>query len=171
MAKDILGDVDLTVSDIRESILVNLKKRFAEAGIKKFKSFVADLTKADKKPADSKFDFIIADVPCSGSGTWSRTPEQLYYFNAEIISDYAVLQQKIIANAVTYLLPGGYFLYITCSVFEKENEEAVALLTEKFQLQEIKMELLQGYDKKADTMFTALLRKIIITALLILLYQ
>ena len=41
---DINPNIDLTVSDIRESILINLKKRFARAGIKKFKSFVADLT-------------------------------------------------------------------------------------------------------------------------------
>ena len=44
MAKDILGDVDLLVSDIRESILVNLKKRFQEAGIKNYSSKVIDLS-------------------------------------------------------------------------------------------------------------------------------
>jgi 16S rRNA (cytosine967-C5)-methyltransferase len=158
MAKDMLGDIALTVSDVRESILVNLKKRFAEAGIREYKSFVTDLTRADQQSLKSKYDLIIADVPCSGSGTWARTPEQLYYFETEKIAVFAALQQKIIANAVTHLLPGGYFLYITCSVFKKENEEAVTLLKDKFQLQEIKTELLKGYDKKADTMFAVLLQ-------------
>jgi 16S rRNA (cytosine967-C5)-methyltransferase len=57
------------------------------------------------------------------------------------------------------LEPGGYLLYITCSVFKKENEEAVNFVKEKFHLQLVKMELQKGYDKKADTMFAALLQK------------
>ncbi len=63
MAKDILGDIDLTVSDVRESILINLKKRFLSAGIKNYKSFVADLTVPAKELTDKKFDLILADVP------------------------------------------------------------------------------------------------------------
>ena len=158
MAKDILGDIDLMVSDIRESILHNLENRFQQAGIKNYESFVADLS----KPLNislSTFNLIIADVPCTGSGTWGRTPEQLYYFDGNKIDDYAALQRKIVATAITQLEPGGYLLYITCSVFKKENEEAVEFIEEKFSLELVKMELLKGYDKKADTMFAALLKK------------
>jgi 16S rRNA (cytosine967-C5)-methyltransferase len=57
------------------------------------------------------------------------------------------------------LEPGGYLLYITCSVFRKENEAIVDFIKEKFHLQLVKMELLKGYDKKADTLFAALLKK------------
>ena len=158
MVKDILGDIDLMVSDIRESILHNLENRFQQAGIKNYESFVADLS----KPLNislSTFNLIIADVPCTGSGTWGRTPEQLYYFDGNKIDDYAALQRKIVATAITQLEPGGYLLYITCSVFKKENEEAVEFIEEKFSLELVKMELLKGYDKKADTMFAALLKK------------
>lgn len=158
MAKDILGDIDLIVSDVRESILVNLEKRFVAAGIKEYESFIADLS----KPLNislSTFNFIIADVPCTGSGTWGRTPEQLYYFDSTKIEEYATLQQKIVATTITQLEPGGYLLYITCSVFKKENEEVIDFIKEKFQLQPVKMELLKGYDKKADTMFATLLKK------------
>ena len=51
----------------------------------------------------------------------------------------------------------GYFLYITCSVFKKENEAIVDFIKQQFHLELIKMELLKGYDKKADTMFAALI--------------
>lgn len=157
MLYDFFPNIDLTVSDIRESILVNLKKRFSEAGIRKYTSIVADLSGADSRFPASGFGLILADVPCSGSGTWGRTPEQLYFFREEKISEYATLQKKIISNIIPHLQPGGHLIYITCSVFKKENEEIVDFAMQNFPLQLIKMEVLKGYDKKADTMFAAVL--------------
>jgi 16S rRNA (cytosine967-C5)-methyltransferase len=159
MAKDILGDIDLTVSDVRESILANLKKRFAEAGITKYQSFVADLSVPGCRLPAQAPDLIIADVPCSGSGTWGRTPEHLLLFKREQIDAYAVLQRKIISNAVAALQSGGYLLYITCSVYKKENEENVAWMVNTLSLEMIAMQLLNGYAFKADTMYAALLKK------------
>jgi len=184
MAFDINPSIELTVSDKRESILQNLHKRFAKAGIKKYNSFVTDLTSgqvamsaptglhnlshgqiAVSSPAgrnasgglnDNGYHVIICDAPCTGSGTWSRTPEQLFYFKKEAIAKYAALQKKIVGNVVTHLKPGGHLLYITCSVFKKENEEVVQFIQEKFNLQLKKMEILKGYEKKADTLFAAL---------------
>ncbi len=160
MAYDLNPEIDLVVSDARETILVNMKKRFGAAGLKKYLSFVADLSK-EKLPAsiiNNQQSIIIADVPCTGSGTWGRTPEQLHFFDEKKIAEYAARQKKIIANIIPALKPGGSLLYITCSVFKKENEEMVEYLKEKFHLQLVKMELLRGYELKADTMFAALLR-------------
>lgn len=159
MAVDMLGDIKLTVSDIRESILINLRKRFATAGIKEYNSFVADLSVKRLPESDDKFDIVIADVPCSGSGTWSRTPEQLFYFKNEMIEKYALLQKQIMSNVLQYVKPGGYILYITCSVFKAENEGMVSWLLERDQFNLVKMELLVGYSFRADTMFAALLQK------------
>lgn len=165
MAKDVFGNIKLTVSDVRESILHSLKKRFAQAGIKKYKSVVADLsgisTLPDQHPIvdGSPYDLIICDAPCTGSGTWSRTPEQVYYFEKNAICKYAALQKQIVSNAIPYLQAGGYLLYITCSVFKKENEEVVDFIKTTFSLEQVKMEVFKGYDLKADTMFAALLQK------------
>ncbi len=159
MAYDILADIRLTVSDVRQSIIQNLHKRFRDAGIKTYQSFIADLTNDKNLRStlhDKKFNFIICDAPCSGSGTWSRTPEQLMFFQHKEIEKYSNLQKNICSNAIPFLQKGGYFLYITCSVFKKENEDVIDYIQEKFSLTLIKMELLKGYKIKADTMFAAL---------------
>lgn len=157
LALDTLGEIELTVSDIRESILSNLKKRFSEAGITNYKSFVANLQSKFTTPK-SKFDLVIADVPCTGSGTWSRTPEQLYYFSSDMIKEYAAKQEKITSSVIPFIKPGGYLLYITCSVFRQENEDRVNDLLSRFPLQLIEMQVFKGYDKKADSLFAALLQ-------------
>lgn len=159
MAKDRLGKIRLTVSDIRESILHNLKKRFSEAGIGSFQTLVADLAARDPLSPGDTFDLVIADVPCSGSGTWGRTPEQLYYFKTEKITDYHELQQRILTTILPHVKQGGYLLYITCSVFREENEDQVAFITGKKGFTLVRQEWLKGYYNKADTMFAALFRK------------
>lgn len=164
LAFDRMPGMTFTVTDIRSSILQNLFQRFKQAGIYSYDGFVADLSLSSAKQIGEKYnllplqDLIIADVPCTGSGTWSRNPEQLYYFNASSLNEYSALQKKIISNAIPKLLPGGYFLYITCSVFRNENEENVQFLQDKFNLELISSRTLKGYDQKADTMFSALLK-------------
>lgn len=159
MAYDILQNIKLTVSDVRPSIIQNLHNRFSNAGIKTYYSFIADLTNGKNLRGalqDKKFDFIICDAPCSGSGTWSRTPEQLMFFKKEEIIRYSNLQKSICTNTIPFLKKGGYFLYITCSVFKRENEEISEFIQQKFDLNLIKIDSLKGYEIKADTMFAVL---------------
>ena len=101
-------------------------------------------------------DLVIADVPCTGSGTWSRTPEQLFYFREEQIEVFQALQQKIISNILPSVKAGGYLLFITCSVFKKENEANTVFIQEKSSLQLLTQGVIKGYTNKADTMFAAL---------------
>lgn len=161
LAVDTINNITLTVSDVRPSIINNLKKRFAEAGIKKYNSFIADLTNPQFNTPHSPFGLIICDAPCSGSGTWGRTPEQLFFFNEEKIKEYADLQKKIAQNVIAKLAKHGYFLYITCSVFKQENEEVAAFICNNCNMQLVKQELIKGYDKKADTMFAALFTTVV----------
>ncbi len=160
LLNDLLGEkIKLTVSDIRESILINLRQRFAVAGIKSYKHFVADIGKAGSKHPSAEQDIILCDVPCTGSGTWSRTPEQLCFFKVAEIDKFNNKQQQIVTNVIPHLKKEGLLVYITCSVFKKENEDVVNYLQEKFQLQLVHQEILKGYDNKADTMFVGILKK------------
>lgn len=157
--KDHLSAIELTVSDVRESILVNLEKRFKHGGIKEYRSLIIDLSK-NPFPGKDQFDLIICDAPCSGSGTWSRTPEQLYFFASEKIEHYSALQKRIITTASKNLKNGGYFVYITCSVFKKENEEVIEYVQNNLNLKLLNKTYLKGYSDRADTLFTALFTSI-----------
>ena len=157
MAYDINPEIDLTVSDIRDTILINLEIRFDRAGIKKFYPFKVDLARAGNMP-NGIYDTVIADLPCSGSGTWSRTPEQSCFFSRSKIRHYSDLQRSILKNVVKTLKPGGRLVYITCSVFREENEQVVEFVKESLQLELIDMQYLKGYEMKADTLFVAVFR-------------
>ena len=150
------GNIKLTVSDIRKNILANLHKRLQQAGININRDFITDLSVSSGLEMAEKFSVIICDTPCTGSGTWSRTPEQLYFFNESSIDVYAERQQQIVSNVIPHLNTGGLFFYITCSVFKKENEEMVSFIKEKnSSLQLVQMEYFKGYENAADTMFVA----------------
>lgn len=154
------GHVQLTVSDIRENILVNLRNRLGQAGININRCFSANLSVSSGLKQAEKFNIIICDVPCSGSGTWSRTPEQLCYFDAGKISHYKSLQQQVVSNTVHHLQQGGLFFYITCSVFSDENEQVISFMLNRFPFLELmKSGYLPGYGMAADTMYVAVLRK------------
>ncbi len=149
-------DLKLVVSDIRESILANLDERFIQAGLRKYQKKLIDLTKnVDPELHDYEFDGIILDAPCSGSGTWGRTPEMISQFQDFKIQAFQNLQQSIVRNVVKYLKPGKPLIYITCSVFKAENEDMVDFLVKEFGFKLEEKAVLKGYEHKADTMFVA----------------
>ena len=163
MFLDMFPHTKLTVSDIRPSIIENLHRRFKEAGIRHYQAFTADLSNsskiADNAVSKAGFDIVLADVPCSGSGTWGRTPEELFYFKTESIEQFHNTQFNIATNALSHLRSGGYFIYITCSVFKKENEEVIERLTQSQMLTVCVQQNLTGYDNGADSMFISILQK------------
>jgi 16S rRNA (cytosine967-C5)-methyltransferase len=153
-------NLKLLVSDVRASILDNLDERFLHAGIKSYQKKVLDLTLDQSLFLhDYEFDGIILDAPCSGSGTWGRTPEMISQFQEHTIQFFQDLQRKIIRNVIPYLKAGKPLIYITCSVFKEENEAQITWMKEEFKLQVESQELIKGYEHKADTMFVSRLFK------------
>ena len=152
---DLYPKTYLIVSDLRDSILKNLKTRFKTAGIEKYSAFTADLTRQAPPASAANADLILTDVPCTGSGTWGRTPEELYFFNPEKIARYSSVQQQILAHLVPHLAADAALVYCTCSVFKKENETMVDFLQNTFGVHAQSRENLIGYDKHADTLFAA----------------
>jgi 16S rRNA (cytosine967-C5)-methyltransferase len=156
MLADAFPEIELLLSDIRQTILENSKERLKKAGVKNFKLEVCDLTTTNFKFQTPN---ILCDVPCSGSGTWARSPEYLWNYSSDKMEDFYSLQKSILKNICKKVEPGGHLVYITCSVFRNENENNVEFMTNNFSFKLIKQQIIEGYNCGADTMFIANLIK------------
>lgn len=154
--------VQLHATDIRDRILHNLKERFRRYRLPVPQVAVvnsADAQALQQHWGNKRFDVILCDVPCSGSGTWARTPESLYFFTEKALQEYAARQQQILRNAAAFLKPDGQLLYVTCSVFRQENEDVVATLMQAQPWASLQSGLINGIAQKADCLYAHLLTR------------
>ena len=77
------------------------------------------------------FDLVVADVPCSGSGTWRRTPDAKWRLTPQGFADLLDLQTAILAQAAGFVAAGGALTYMTWSLLEPENGETVRRFLEQ----------------------------------------
>jgi 16S rRNA (cytosine967-C5)-methyltransferase len=70
-----------------------------------------------------KFDTVLIDSPCSGSGTWRRSPEQKWRLTPERLQELQALQAWLIDDGARHTKPGGRLVYATCSLLKSENED------------------------------------------------
>jgi 16S rRNA (cytosine967-C5)-methyltransferase len=82
----------------------------------------ADATRLEM-PAN--FDRVLADVPCSGTGTLARNPEIKWRLKTEDLPDLHGRQVAILGSALRQLAPGGRAVYSTCSLEPEENDAVV----------------------------------------------
>ena len=75
---------------------------------------------------ESIFDLVLADVPCSGTGTLGRNPEIRHRLHPEDLPRQAERQRAILSAALRAVRPGGHVVYSTCSLEPEENEQVVA---------------------------------------------
>jgi 16S rRNA (cytosine967-C5)-methyltransferase len=89
---------------------------------------VADAAQLDLWWDGKKFDRILLDVPCSGSGVTRRHPDIKWIRRETDLKGFAKSQTALLLGLWKCLEVGGRLLYVTCSVFQSENEDIVAQL-------------------------------------------
>ena len=72
-----------------------------------------------------RMDRVIVDAPCTGTGTWRRRPETKWKLTEEQLEKRIEEQQIALAQARQFVRPGGFLVYITCSVLAAENEDQI----------------------------------------------
>ena len=98
-------------------------------GIKIIKTKVKDATL--KEENIEKFDKILLDVPCLGTGVIRRKPDIKWKHNQTDIEKITKIQKLILKNCSAYLKEGGELVYSTCSILKKENEDIIYDFLEK----------------------------------------
>jgi 16S rRNA (cytosine967-C5)-methyltransferase len=87
---------------------------------------VVTLDATQPLPFDARFDRILVDAPCSGTGTLARNPEIKWRLQPADITDLQRRQIAILRNALARLASGGLLIYSTCSLEREENQDVVA---------------------------------------------
>jgi 16S rRNA (cytosine967-C5)-methyltransferase len=119
-----LANADIFATDVSARRLAAMKTRLGEYGYAvNVRVAVADATYPSDPPEN--FDLILVDVPCSGTGTFSRNPEIRLRLEASDLARQADRQRKILRSALSRLAPGGRLLYSTCSLEGEECERVV----------------------------------------------
>lgn len=77
------------------------------------------------KRQKNRFDRVLLDVPCSGSGTWRRNPDLKWRFTEEDLAELQARQKEILESAAPLVKPGGYLIYATCSLYAEEDEQQI----------------------------------------------
>ncbi|WP_072395126.1 RsmB/NOP family class I SAM-dependent RNA methyltransferase [Hyphomicrobium sp. CS1GBMeth3] len=74
----------------------------------------------------ARFDTVLVDAPCSGSGTWRRKPDAKWRLKPEALATRQKEQREVLELASGLVKPGGRLIYVTCSVLPEENVDQVA---------------------------------------------
>jgi len=114
-------DAKIVAHDGNEQRLSQLRKRL-ESLSERVECRLADATQLSDEAA---FEVVLADVPCSGTGTLGRNPEIRHRLRPEDLPGQASRQKAILQSALRALRSGGHVLYSTCSLEPEENEQVI----------------------------------------------
>jgi 16S rRNA (cytosine967-C5)-methyltransferase len=80
---------------------------------------------AQHLPLSARFDRVLVDVPCSGTGTLGRNPEIKWHLQPRDLEHLQARQLAILRSALAQAAPGGRLIYSTCSLEKEENEDVI----------------------------------------------
>ena len=121
------GKGTLYACDIHERRLGEMPKRLKRAGVADTVRTVLLTSETDKwvKRHKDQMDVVLIDAPCSGSGTWRRSPDSVWKLTEESLENLTKTQASILESACRLVKDGGTFVYATCSVFKEENHAQI----------------------------------------------
>ncbi|MCE2716954.1 MAG: RsmB/NOP family class I SAM-dependent RNA methyltransferase [Pseudomonadota bacterium] len=123
---------NLTLSDIHPYRLQRAKERLRRAGVSCYQ--LKDINKDNSwfKRQHDRFDRVLVDAPCTGTGTWRRNPDLKNRLTPTDLEELTKLQQAILSQTQKFVKVGGRLIYVTCSVLEAENNKQVDWFLKEF---------------------------------------
>jgi len=93
----------------------------------------AKVTVTDHPEKQAPFDLVLADAPCSGSGSWRRDPQGKWALTPERLAQIGAVQDQILDRMAPMVRRGGTLAYATCSLLRAENEDRIAAFLDRQQ--------------------------------------
>ncbi len=107
----------IQIHDINRSRLEAVKERAVRLDVKNLE--IID------EVGDRDYDRFVVDAPCSGTGTWRRSPDAKYRLTPETLKELNKTQAELLEKAFNHIRRGGRVVYITCSILRDENEDII----------------------------------------------
>lgn len=128
MAAAMAGKGRLVATDIEGRRLIKANQRLKRAGARD----IVELRPLDEKRharwfkrQTDNFDVVLADVPCSGTGTWRRNPDSRWFQYGPDLQTLLSVQAEILETVAKAVKPGGRLIYATCSILNAENDDQI----------------------------------------------
>jgi 16S rRNA (cytosine967-C5)-methyltransferase len=118
----------IVASDNNLKRLEKGRKRIKKAGlhdIVEFRDLEDEKTRKWLKRQKGNFDIVLADVPCTGTGTWRRNPDMKWRIYGPNLEELLAVQSDIIQRCAKVVRKGGRLVYATCSLLPEENEKQI----------------------------------------------
>ena len=107
----------IQIHDINRSRLEAVKERAVRLDVKNLEII--------EEVGDRDYDRFVVDAPCSGTGTWRRSPDAKYRLTPETLKELNKTQAELLEKAFNHIRRGGRVVYITCSILRDENEDII----------------------------------------------
>lgn len=146
------AEVAITAHDIDARRMGDLPARAARAGA------TVRVVGPEALGRSELFDLVMADAPCSGSGTWRRTPDAKWRLTPTRLGELQQIQDDVLAAAAAHVHPGGCLAYATCSLFEVENRLRVDHFIAAHPTWSVVHEMSRKVDTGGDGFYLALLK-------------
>ena len=104
------------------------RRRYKKAGIAdivEIRPLAEDRHRKWIKRQKEKFDIVLVDAPCSGTGTWRRNPDMRWQHYGPSLDELLGIQEEILEKSSKCVKPGGRLVYATCSLLQEENEAQI----------------------------------------------
>ncbi len=128
--------INITACEIDKIRFERLKYNMDKLGVKNVNYLNQDATKLDDY---FRFDEILLDAPCSGSGTINIF-DNTSKFSMKLVKNSAILQKKLLIKALTILKKNQEMIYSTCSILKEENEEVLSSVKKIINFEIIKLD-------------------------------
>jgi len=148
------GKGQLYLHDVRRRPLLEARKRLARAGVQN-----SQIVQGDLRGLKKKMDWVIVDVPCSGTGTFRRNVDLKWKLSRRGIEEFVGRQRAIFERALSFVKTGGKILYATCSLLPEENMEQIDHFLRTYSLRQVGEPFCSPWLGSMDGMFAAVMER------------